>query len=86
MKTGGALLIIAVGLIALWIVVTGRLTQLQTAWNTLNGQPTSVTSGSSSGGSITVPGVPFSIPIPGIGTLPTSYGVSPLPVPTIALG
>lgn len=79
MKTGGAMLIIAVGLLALWIVITGRLVQLQQAWNTLNGQPNAAVPGSA--GSVPVPGLPgVSIPVP---TIPTSYGVSALPIPTI---
>lgn len=55
MKTGGAMLLVAVGLLALWIVVTGRLTQLQTAWTYLQSGPAGVASLSSanagSGGS-----------------------------------
>lgn len=35
MKSGGALLLVIVGLLALWIVVTGRLQGLQAAWATL---------------------------------------------------
>lgn len=35
MKSGGALLLIVVGLVVLWIVVTGRLGAFQTAWSTL---------------------------------------------------
>jgi len=35
MKAGGAVLLIIVGLLALWIVVTGRLAQVQAAWQTL---------------------------------------------------
>ena len=45
MKTGGAMLIIAVGLVALWIVVTGRLTQLEGAWNVLSGNAAAPTTG-----------------------------------------
>lgn len=80
MKTGGALLIVIAGVLALWIVITGRLTQLQAAWNTLNGQAPDA--GSGSGGSINLPGIPFAIPVPKI---PASYGTSALPVPTLTL-
>lgn len=35
MKSGGALLLVIVGLVALWVVITGRLPALQAAWATL---------------------------------------------------
>lgn len=78
MKTGGALLIIAAGLIALWIVITGRLAQLQQAWNTLNGQAPAA----STPGGITLPQLP-GLTLPG--SIPASYGSSALSIPSIAL-
>lgn len=48
MKSGGALLLVIVGVLALWVVITGRLGALQAAWGTLttNGAPVASTSGS----------------------------------------
>lgn len=46
MKSGGALLLVIVGVLALWIVVTGRLGALQAAWATLtSGSPATNASG-----------------------------------------
>ena len=84
------MLLVAVGLIALWIVVTGRLTQLQTAWTYLQGGSAGVASLSSAPANSTggVTSVVNSIVGGNAGTIGTAIGgvvagiTAPLSVPT----
>lgn len=39
MKFGSGALLVAVGLLVLWLAVSGRLSNLSPAWNVLNGAP-----------------------------------------------
>lgn len=68
MKFGSGALLVAVGLLVLWLAVSGRLTNLGAAWNTLNGTPTT---GDSSGVSPVSMLAPQSFPIEALPPLPS---------------
>lgn len=50
MKSGGALLLVVVGVLLLWIVTTGRLAQLSDAWGVLQGTKTAGDAAAGDGG------------------------------------
>lgn len=72
MKTASSALIIAAGILLLWVVVAGKTQNISAAWNTLAQNPSSGTSGSTtataasgsttSGSTISTATNPFSIP------------------------
>lgn len=45
MRFGSGALLVAVGLLILWLAVSGKLTNLSSAWATLNGEAAAGTTG-----------------------------------------
>lgn len=67
MRTGGGLLLVIVGLFVLWIVVTGRLTNLQAAWGQLQHGPTT---DSGTGGTVQPTALPA---LPALPSFPVAH-------------
>ena len=83
MRTGGGMILVVVGLVLLWIVVTGRLDKLVLAWQTLQGTATATTTGTSTTvtpGNISTP----TTTTPSVGSYVTSYTGGALPAMAIA--
>lgn len=78
MRTGGALLIVAVGLLALWIVITGRLQNVKDAWDVITGDASATREGMGNLSNNADAGVTNS-------GLPSSTGRTPMRIPVITL-